>query len=130
MGKIENKQDNFVRGFSGVDLYFVVEESHTYELLFVTTRIEDFQTFVGNYPKKSVYHLFRSSILGDDLEWMESYNGFDDMCEVPIGLSDDNMAVLAHASLEQDKTVNQVLIDALEKYIKSEKRLGGCGTRE
>ena len=118
MGKIENKQDNFIRGFSGVDLYFVVEESHTYDLLFVTTHIEDFQTFVGNYPKKSVYHLFRSSILGDDLEWMESYNGFDDMCDVPLELSDANMAVLAQASLDQDKTVNQVLIDALKNYIK------------
>ena len=128
--RIEAKEDKFVETFQGKSLYFVVEEvfddtitNPEYELLFVTTRIEDYQEMIDDLGEdvENVFHLFKSSIFGQTIEWVESYDGFAKMCDVPLDLDETSWAILAKLSLQKNKLVNEVLVDALKEYIKNEK---------
>jgi len=123
--RITQKTEKFIETFQGIPLYFVVEEIYDesiskprYELLFVTTQEADYQVIVDGVYEDSneVFHLFKSSILGQTFEWVESYNGHTKMCDVSLDLDEASLAILAHLSLEKDKTVNDILVDAIKEY--------------
>ena len=120
--RIEMKNQQFIDTFEGTTLYYVVEEiDGDYEMCFVTSHHEDYENFVeGMEDEPHVYHLFKSSVFGGYIEWVESYNGYTKTCDVSLDFDEDVLARLAQLSLERDMTVNEVLVDILGEYIEKE----------
>jgi hypothetical protein len=124
--RILKKEEKFFNTFKGTTLYFVVEQklrgsvNTEYEIMFLTLHVEDFQNMVSNMQdfSKGIYHLFKADMCGNTVEWVESYNGYTEMCDVPIELDDPSWVALAKLSLEKDLPVNAVLVDMLKAYVK------------
>ena len=126
--RISFKEDKFIESLQGTSLYFVVEEVFTdtitepeYILRFVTTEKEDYQDLLDDLGEESeeVFHLFKSCIFGQTIEWLESYDGYAKTCDVPLELDDATWASLAKLSLQKNMTVNAALVDALTEYVKN-----------
>ena len=121
--RIEMKNQQFIDTFENTALYYLVEEiDGDYELRFVTSHQEDYGNFVDNMKSEPhVYHLFKSYVFGQSIEWVESYNGYTDKCDVAFDLDERMWASLAQISLERDITVNEAINEILGEYIKKEK---------
>lgn len=116
--RIEAKEEKFINIFQGNNLFFIVKEDRkNYDIVEVVHNQDDFKMV---YNLKGVYHLFKSTIFGQYIEWVESYNSKTKKSDVPLALDDTSWATLAKLSLEKDMTVNDALVALLKVYINKE----------
>lgn len=70
-----------------------------------------------SYFKK--FHLFK--VEHGKLEWVESYDPHNKLCDIPFEISDEDFLIIAKKAHEQNITFNQLVVKLLEEYIQQKK---------